>query len=343
MRMLTVALSVVSAVCTPCFAEESENAALWYWRAFAMNPALMMNHDSPLNDHLREMDSPNWKLSPEAESSITALDEIIDEFVRGAEKATCDFGVDRSQGPYALLPHISPMRLLTRATLANTQMCLKANQPDRATTLVVACLRASHHLSGDGPTVSSIVSTSMLKTTLATINLGQDSNTWDDSHLKAILEELTRFNKDDPTQLQRATISSQRSLIEWMRADHANGGHKTREFVSSGASLGQDGSIHQDQRSLKVTPTMLDQYAQFLDAADKAWSVDNPGEAIAELEQRIGDDEFGPLTHRVAESLRRPLRERDEVATHLAETRDRLNQQLQAGSTPSEPKASPSP
>lgn len=277
--------------------------------------------------------------TPEAEAAIKGIDDAIEEFVRGAEKDRCDFCVDRSQGPNALLPHLSPMRLLTLATLANAQMCLKANQPDRAKTLVVACLRASHHLSGDGPTVSSIVSTSMLKTTFATINLGLNSNAWDDSHLKAILEELTRFDAVDPTQLQRATISSQRSLIEWMRADLANGGHKTREFVSSGASLGQDGSIDQDERSLKVTPTMLDQYAQFLDAADKAWSADNPAQAIGELEQRIGDEEFGPLTHRVAESLRRPLRERDDVAQQLAETRKRLSTQLQTDGAPAVPDA----
>lgn len=343
MRMLTVALAVVSAMCTPCFARQSENAALWYWRAFAMNPNLTMDADTPLVDHLRDMDNPDWKLSPAAESSIKALDEIIVEFVHGSEKPSCDFGIDRSQGPNALLPHLSPMRLLTRAMLADARMCIVRKQPARAKTLVIACLRAANHLSGDGLTVSSIVSTSMLKTTLATISVGLDSNTWDDPGLKAILEELARFDEADPTQLRRATINSQRSLIEWMRADLANGGQKTRAFLPAVASIGEDGSIHQDERSLKVTPTMLDQYARFLDAADKAWSADNTAEAIATLEQQIGDNEFGPLTHRVAESLRRPLRERDEIARQLSETRSRITQQLQVDRTAPDPKAPPSP
>lgn len=339
MRPLTVVLSVVSAVCAPCFAGQPENAALWYWRAFAFNPALMMTFDSPLHEHLRDIDTPDWQPTPEAESAIDGLDEMIDEFVRGAQKETCDFGVDHSQGPNLLLPHLSPLRLLTKAALADARMCLNQKQSDHAQTLVVSCLRASRHLSSDGLSVSSIVSASMLQSTLVTIKVGLDANAWDESHLKHILDELSKFDAPDPTQLQSATIGAQRHLIEWMRADLANGGAKSHKFISSIASLGQNGSVLIDERPLQVTPTMLDQYARCLDAANTAWSAANPADAVTALEQRIADDEFGPLTRSVAESLRRPLRERDEVARHLSEITTRIREKLQSNGAP--PKSSP--
>jgi len=342
MRMLTVILIWLLATTAHSSAGEQRNAALGYWRSFALMP------EQPeliaWKERVEDVDQPDWKLDPALHDAFRdAFDDSIAEFAKSSQEDHCDFGIDHSQGPNAFLSHLSPMRVIVCAALAEARICMDSSRPDRAKSMVSMCLRASRHLTQDKTTLSSMLAGSLLSRTLKTINFGLDANAWNPSQLNAIFGQLESFDSSDPTQLQQSTILSQRRLVEWMRNDLKEGGSQTEKFISMAASLRSTGSLHQDPQQLTVTPEMLDQYSQFLDVADKAWSAENPSEAIADLEQRIGDNEFGPLTHRVAESLRRPLRERDDVARQLAETRKRLSTQLQTDGAPTVPDAPATP
>jgi hypothetical protein len=121
-----------------------QNAALWYWQAFA--------HMARLDDEQRKLlSAPPAAPAPGAEAAALA-DAGKDALLylhRGAAIPACDWGLHPEDGPYLLLPHLAKGRDLARlACLRARGEFARGDGPagvdDAADTLVMA-----RHLSAD--------------------------------------------------------------------------------------------------------------------------------------------------------------------------------------------------
>lgn len=66
------------------------------------------------------------------------------------KRADCDFGVDRSAGLDAILPHLGKMRGLARALRTDAERALAANELDPAAQRVAAMIRLGRHITQHG-------------------------------------------------------------------------------------------------------------------------------------------------------------------------------------------------
>lgn len=120
------------------------NAALLYWRAFAVVPEMTKEQDKLL-------DSP----------TTTALDERVEALLRqwetalnllhaGTQIPACDWGIDwRSEGPGAVLPHLSKARQLARVACLRARMALADGDVDPAAADLAATATLAQHVGAE--------------------------------------------------------------------------------------------------------------------------------------------------------------------------------------------------
>src|SRR5438045_7400232 len=80
------------------------NPALLYWQAFAVIPDLSADDQKYLFDtewRTRPMDERAGQLALRFDATFRFLRQAA------ASKPPCDWGIDMSEGPYALLPHLA--------------------------------------------------------------------------------------------------------------------------------------------------------------------------------------------------------------------------------------------
>jgi hypothetical protein len=129
----------------------SDNAALQYWQAFAMLPALDANQekmlemplDGPLNDAA-------VKLVDQSHASLLYLH-------RGAKLRKCDWGLDYRDGISMLLPHVAKSRTLARLAALDARRAFEAGQSDRARDDAYGMFALARQVGGDHTLVSMLV------------------------------------------------------------------------------------------------------------------------------------------------------------------------------------------
>lgn len=89
-------------------AEDSGNAALAYWQAFAMLPATDKAQDKLLRDVVMS------KLDERAKDLIKKSDGSLECLRRATTMPECDWGLGFSAGPHVVMPHLSKARQMAR-------------------------------------------------------------------------------------------------------------------------------------------------------------------------------------------------------------------------------------
>ena len=129
----------------------ANNAALTYWKAFALLPALDdADHklltsptSTPINDRMRE-------IAAKGETSLQLLH-------KAATIGPCDWGNDLSEGFDLQLPHLSKARELARFAALRARVRFADKENDDATKDLIASLVLSHHVSSDGILIDLLV------------------------------------------------------------------------------------------------------------------------------------------------------------------------------------------
>src|SRR5215212_180508 len=104
----------------------SDNAALQYWQAFAMLPALDAKQEKLLE---------NWSEAPLDGAVSKLLDQSHPSLMflhRAAKLKRCDWGFDYRDGISMLLPHLTKARVLSRLAGLDARRAFEAHQGDRA-------------------------------------------------------------------------------------------------------------------------------------------------------------------------------------------------------------------
>src|SRR5215210_9007930 len=129
----------------------SDNAALQYWQAFAMLPALDAKQEKLLE---------NWSEAPMDDAARKFLDQSHASLMflrRGAKLQRCDWGIDYRDGISTFLPHLGKARILARLAALDARRAFEAQQGDRAREDAFAMMALARHAGTDHTLVGTLV------------------------------------------------------------------------------------------------------------------------------------------------------------------------------------------
>ena len=161
MKPLTILCSLLISitVASSALADLGDNAALGYWQAFAQMPQLS-DDDRDRLPQWQQADIESQQVKQLLERSQSALKLLV----AAAKQEACDWGLDESQGPQLLLPHLAKSRDLTRLAMLDARAKLAAGDADAALAEIAASAKLAVD-SGQPPLlVSTLVERSILRT-----------------------------------------------------------------------------------------------------------------------------------------------------------------------------------
>lgn len=130
------------------------NPALRYYQAFISAPSLPEADKQYLLDR-------EWRgqtLPPRFGTLVSNYDNAF-KFLRQAEHASvkCDWGIDLSEGPFALLPGLAKNKSLAQAARARVMWDLQNGKQAEARDDLLAVFELAHNTSQDGVLISALV------------------------------------------------------------------------------------------------------------------------------------------------------------------------------------------
>ncbi len=150
--MLTVVVSVTaSGNITAEVDDLGQNAALRYWKAFAVMPDLSDDERETLRN---QPDSP---LGEQARGIVARAGPSLRLMHVGALIEPCDWGNDLSEGFELLLPHLSKAIELARMATLRAHVRMADGDIGGARDDLLATMRLAHHVSDDGLLIDILV------------------------------------------------------------------------------------------------------------------------------------------------------------------------------------------
>ncbi|MBM4107073.1 MAG: hypothetical protein FJ257_12490 [Phycisphaerae bacterium] len=137
------------------------NAAEIYRQAFAAWEALAAEDRETISNALGDPRT-IVAAAPETTVALDRAGRAIDLFLQASQVEGCDWGLDRSKGFALLLPHLAPMRELSRAAALSAVRDLAGGRSDAAIASLEAVSRSTRHLSADPVLVDSLVGGAIL-------------------------------------------------------------------------------------------------------------------------------------------------------------------------------------
>src|SRR5829696_2634906 len=127
------------------------NAAIQYWQAFSLLPALDAEQEKLLDD---------WRETPidaAAEKIIAAAQSSLLYLERGSKRANCDWGLNPNDGVGLLLPHLAKGRQLGRLAALRARSHFERDEYDAAREDLVALLTLGRRVGQDPIMISVLV------------------------------------------------------------------------------------------------------------------------------------------------------------------------------------------
>jgi hypothetical protein len=129
----------------------SDNAALQYWQAFGMLPALDAEQEKLLED---------WDTVPLDDAAVKLLEQSRTSVMylrRGAKLQRCDWGLDYNDGVSLHLPHLAKARTLARIAALDARQAFNQRRSNDAREDVMSLMALARHVGADPILVSTIV------------------------------------------------------------------------------------------------------------------------------------------------------------------------------------------
>ena len=155
MRLLFVVPLVGLALGAPASAQTpargDANAALKYWTAFGLLPALDKDQEKLLQE---------WDKVPLDAAALKVIDQSKNSLVylhRGAALPKCDWAPDYEDGMRLLLPHLAKARTLAGLAALRARHRFEQGDPKAGVADVVALLRLARHVETDPIMINQLV------------------------------------------------------------------------------------------------------------------------------------------------------------------------------------------
>lgn len=131
----------------------ANNAALTYWRAFALLPKLDDDQQAAVRRSLDRLGPVNEKLLPIIKSTEPSLKELH----RAAKMPSCVWGTAFDEGVNAMMPHFSKARELSRLACLRAQQRFERGQAAGAIEDATAVMALGRHAATDKVLISVLV------------------------------------------------------------------------------------------------------------------------------------------------------------------------------------------
>jgi len=150
--LATVLASAASSVAAPLAPRTDINPAVLYWQAFSLYPEL----DQELKKEF--LATPPRLPQADAEPVLKKFDGMFKYLRRAAQmKVPCDWGIDLSEGPEALMPNLIKIRQAAQAAVARVHYALEAGRDLQAVDDLVAIIVLGRNAGTDGTLVGAMI------------------------------------------------------------------------------------------------------------------------------------------------------------------------------------------
>ncbi len=137
---------------------EDINPALLYFKAFALAPDL----SEADHDYLYKPDWRGKQLEPRFGELVAKYDNEFKTLRKAAEmKAPCDWGIDLSEGPEALLPGLAKAKFASQAARLRARWFLQNGKEQEAINELLSTFVLARNVSRDGVLISALVQIAM--------------------------------------------------------------------------------------------------------------------------------------------------------------------------------------
>ena len=261
-----------------------------------------------LLDHL----PPHLEPCDDALAAMRTLDPIDRLLLKGAGKKECDFGIDLSEGPGVLLPHLGPMMGVARHTISRINWQRMQGHHDEATKRLAALYTLAFHMGHEGTLIGSLVAQAIFTKCDLSLAMGIEDGSIGPAEARQLLGKL-EGEGEDPF----GTIQSIRNEKEFF------GGWVERQLEEA---VQPDGSIvltddmndimstfemsNQEEWMVAFRNADMDGYYRFMDDSIEAFEMDDPTAArakLAKIEEALLEDEYGVFARMLAPTMGRVM------------------------------------
>jgi hypothetical protein len=279
---------------------DPSNAALLYGRALRMMSAEDLKQVRDAQTNAKSADGAEGQ--GQNAVSTERVDEIlannggtIGMVVEASKLERCDWGIQYSKGPLALLDHAGPMRMLTHVLDAKAERLAAAGDMAGAAAHIAAVFNVAEHTSQDRIMISSLVSIAMAKVASNRVNLLLDAGSIDRAGARVILDSIRRLERARDFRMTEALRTESWMISQWMRRAYVGpeAGKLLVEGIDwmvedSGDTL--KGLSLLDERALAAHFDGID---RAYDALIGAWTEKDGKERIREVHDAVVRGEYG--------------------------------------------------
>lgn len=209
------------------------NPALLYWQAFAVMPDL----PDPDQKYLFETD---WRTRPmdERAGQLAAKYDSTFRLLRQAvvAKVPCDWGIDMTQGPYALLPHLAKAKRCAQAATLRGRWAVQNNRQEAAREDLAAAFVMGRNLARDQVLISALV-----QIAIESILTGHVTQQWAVLRTETIGALLNDFDHAPARRTMAECMRTEKAaLYEWLlhkvesiRAEYPNNEQAALTVIAS--------------------------------------------------------------------------------------------------------------
>ncbi|MDG2199648.1 MAG: hypothetical protein P8K80_00500 [Phycisphaerales bacterium] len=310
--------SILLALVASTTAMGDPNAAEAYRKLLAEFEAIPMQQRHAL------MDMPPY-LEPCDTTLQVRIRSIEDRLHRAAQSKVSDFELDFSQGPELLMPHLSPMRVITLHMAAEARRQTLAGNEPAAARLLNTINRMALHLTQDRLLISSLVGIWMIRSSIEATDFMIEQGQLAPRDASMLLSGFKDLDDRDPMGLLDALDHERQYVGDWIRAQLAEDMGEMKALQKLGLAV--------DNAEELDTVFDMDGYDRAMRDTLDAMGMDDLDAATTQLnsiEERLYAGDYGPLASMLSVSFHNMLVMRFTLEAELAWLRAGL-QRIAAG------------
>jgi hypothetical protein len=315
--LLAAALLAFAGASLALAVDSKDNAALGYWRAFALVTPEKAGTISAFDRDA--IGNAEFAIDDPGVLDIIRDDALLNHIIRAASKPECDFAIEYDQGIDALLPHLGPMRTSAIMLVLRARLDLAEGDAAHAATCLEAALRTSEHLVDGNILIGSLVSLAITASAQPVIELGIANGAFDAGQRQRLAAVLDEIDDGDPFGIISGLRTEKRMVARWA-ADRLSGPDASSILASlSGEDEDEltrrvaQGDLH---GQIALYELFMDKGIEALQARDLA--------ALNDVRDAVREGAFGDLTLVIAPSLHPVLRNLNRADELLASLRESL-------------------
>jgi len=326
MRHYLAVLLLLALVAVPAGAargSDNRNAATWYNRALDRLQRLPEVDRALIFSYLED---PGAGPSPALREALARAAPAMDLVRRGSRQEYADFGLDYSQGFDLVLPHIHPLRTLSKIMRADAMVRLHDGDSLGAADRISAVYRLSEHFADDCIIISSLVGAAVFRGADEAAQLGFDRAGFSDVDCAKMLRAVNRLETGDPFKAVESVVMEQEVAIMWLQ-EHLGTEAARQNVPEMFQWIVEDerGAVYLAEMTDEQFQAELEAYDRGMDRYVEAVSMEDREAARAELKRL--SEEIVSGEHGFIASLLMPAL--DKYYEHMCEVKDQISRRAE--------------